>query len=330
MEYALVFSCLLGELRAFSYRLLCFSPLIHSEDFSTVPQNATFEDVRRLAFDGQVGGQEGGETLRPSHDEEQENGQRRRGPSQDSLFPTKLHQVLARPELSHIITWMPEGRSWNVVNKRAFEEEIIPVYFHQTKYASFTRQVNGWGFKRIMTDDRRGLVYYHEAFLRGKEHLAKFMRRRCAGGTRNGDEINHIMQRPDFSLFPPLPPRLASEMRQPNLGEVELRLSTPPEQESMHHQDVPQAHRMPPLPPLDGPHLLETPNENHAIQGTNRRTILEGQVHSVGPPQHFLFTEPQQLYQAESEQQRTSEEAYIFTDEDLVRALETMFDMGML
>lgn len=43
----------------------------------------------------------------------------------------------------------PHGRAWKVLNKRLFVDEVIPKYFRQSKYASFTRQLSGWGFKKL-------------------------------------------------------------------------------------------------------------------------------------------------------------------------------------
>lgn len=45
-----------------------------------------------------------------------------------------------------------------------------------SKFESFTRQVNGWGFKRI-TQGPDINSYYHELFLRGMPHLIQWMKR---------------------------------------------------------------------------------------------------------------------------------------------------------
>ena len=66
----------------------------------------------------------------------------------DRNFPARLHAMLSDERYSHIISWMPHGRAWKVTNKELFVEEVIPKFFGQTKYASFTRQLSGWGFKR--------------------------------------------------------------------------------------------------------------------------------------------------------------------------------------
>ena len=65
-----------------------------------------------------------------------------------TTFPKKLHLMLSNPELSHAITWMPHGRCWRVLDKELLMQEGNPVYFTQTRFESFTRQLSSWGFKR--------------------------------------------------------------------------------------------------------------------------------------------------------------------------------------
>ena len=60
----------------------------------------------------------------------------------------KMHVILNKEELSHIICWMPHGRSWRLVDPVEFESVVIPKYFGHASLQSFMRQANGWGFKR--------------------------------------------------------------------------------------------------------------------------------------------------------------------------------------
>mmetsp|Transcript_21423 Transcript_21423/g.32753 ORF Transcript_21423/g.32753 Transcript_21423/m.32753 type:complete len:268 (-) Transcript_21423:261-1064(-) len=91
-------------------------------------------------------------------------------------FPVKLYALLNQPQLSHVITWMPHGRSWKVLKPRIFETAVLPVFFESDNYHSFNRVINAWSFRRKSTGPDRG-SYFHELFLRGKPHLQKFMRR---------------------------------------------------------------------------------------------------------------------------------------------------------
>ena len=67
----------------------------------------------------------------------------------DRNFPARLHVILSNEQYSHIISWMPHGRAWKVKNKELLVEEVIPKFFGQSKFASFARQLSGWGFKRL-------------------------------------------------------------------------------------------------------------------------------------------------------------------------------------
>lgn len=90
-------------------------------------------------------------------------------------FPGKLYRILDE-ECSEYISWMPHGRSWKVHDTVKLEEEVLPKYFRHAKYASFMRQVNGWGFHRISNGVDRD-SYYHEMFLRGHPGLCAHMKR---------------------------------------------------------------------------------------------------------------------------------------------------------
>jgi len=91
-------------------------------------------------------------------------------------FPVKLYALLSQPQLSHIITWLPHGRSWRVLDTRALETAVLPVFFESDNYHSFNRVINAWSFRRKSTGPDKG-SYFHELFLRGKPHLQHYMRR---------------------------------------------------------------------------------------------------------------------------------------------------------
>ena len=49
--------------------------------------------------------------------------------------------------------------------------EIVPEFFAQSKFELFTRQLNGWGFKRLQRSGNDHNAYYHENFQRGLQGL---------------------------------------------------------------------------------------------------------------------------------------------------------------
>lgn len=112
----------------------------------------------------------------------------------DAPFSIKLHKILSDPDYSSVISWLPHGRSWRVLQPKVFEEKIIPLFFRHTRISSFMRQVNGWGFRRIS----RGIdinSYYHELFLRGMPHLCLTMRRLKKSQIKKNHDPNYV---PDF------------------------------------------------------------------------------------------------------------------------------------
>jgi len=123
---------------------------------------------------------------------------RRRGPNPSSTFPAKLFKILSNQEFSDIITWMPHGRSWRVLQPKVFSEVVSTKYFsHQSKYASFMRQVNGWGFKRITRGPDRN-SYYHELFVRDNPELAWTMSRRGSSSSKNSGGKDEADKEPNF------------------------------------------------------------------------------------------------------------------------------------
>eukprot|EP00978_Attheya_sp_CCMP212_P003377 scaffold6987_cov46-Attheya_sp.AAC.1 len=95
------------------------------------------------------------------------------------LFPKILYEILSRDDITDIISWCPHGRAWRVHKPKAFEDRVLSEHFRHSKYQSFTRQVTGWGFRRI-TQDKDKHAYYHKNFLRGSPHLLDKMNRASA------------------------------------------------------------------------------------------------------------------------------------------------------
>jgi HSF-type DNA-binding len=132
------------------------------------------------------------------------NGKRKSRRPSTTSFPTKLYKILSEPQYQDCIAWLPHGRAWRVLKPKILEDEIIPKYFRSDRLASFMRQVNGWGFKRI-TEGPDLNAYYHEMFLRGLPHVCNKMRRPVKGESGLSRDLG---QHPDFykiSMFAPLP-----------------------------------------------------------------------------------------------------------------------------
>ena len=100
----------------------------------------------------------------------------------------------------------PHGRAWKIHNKDLLIRDIVPKYFVQSKYESFTRQLNGWGFKRLHQSGNDFNAYYHECFLRGMPHLTVLLKRVAPN---QGKLLPHAEGEPNFYEIEkqfPLPP----------------------------------------------------------------------------------------------------------------------------
>jgi len=85
-------------------------------------------------------------------------------------FPQRLMELLDDARNDDIIGWLPHGRGFLIYQKRRFAADIMPKYFKQSKFTSFTRKLNRWGFTRISRGPETG-AYYHPYFRRGNLRL---------------------------------------------------------------------------------------------------------------------------------------------------------------
>jgi len=88
-----------------------------------------------------------------------------------------------------ISAWSPDGRTFVVKDVPRFESAVIPQYFKHSKFSSFVRQLNFYGFRkvkysdslRINADEDKATANYwrfrHDLFIRGRKDLLGEIRR---------------------------------------------------------------------------------------------------------------------------------------------------------
>lgn len=113
-------------------------------------------------------------------------------------FPWRLHRMLKevkKENLDSIISWLPGGEqnTFKVHKKDEFVEHIMPRYFNQTKYKSFLRQLNLWGFDRILDSGPMRGSYRHPLFVKDKPELCHQMKRTKVKGLKQKEESESTM-----------------------------------------------------------------------------------------------------------------------------------------
>lgn len=118
-------------------------------------------------------------SLQSDHHQQQEQQQ---AGNQSVLFPWKLHEMLQNSNKDNkegVVSWLPDGKAFKVHNVPDFVKAILPLYFKQTKYKSFQRQLNLWGFERLTNGPMKG-AYFHPNFLRDHPEWCKHLTRQRA------------------------------------------------------------------------------------------------------------------------------------------------------
>lgn len=121
-------------------------------------------------------------------------------------FPLKLMKVLSNKEFEHIVTWMPSGKSFSIVDSKAFVAEILPDHFKSAKYASFTRKLHRWGFMRHYRGEEAG-AFYHHLFQKDRLDLVEQMtchkEQLASQNARKMPKVAEVAPRPNMAQAPP-------------------------------------------------------------------------------------------------------------------------------
>lgn len=98
----------------------------------------------------------------------------------DHSFPFKLHLMLetaAANNYSHVVSWIKDGTAFKVHDCKNFVEKVMPIYFDQSKYESFRRQLNLYGFTRVARGADRGVIS-HPCLIAGARSLCREIKRK--------------------------------------------------------------------------------------------------------------------------------------------------------
>ncbi|XP_056422430.1 heat shock factor protein 2-like isoform X1 [Hyla sarda] len=119
-------------------------------------------------------------------------------------FLTKIWALVEDPRNSEYICWSQDGNSFIVLDEERFAKEILPRHFKHNNMASFVRQLNWYGFHKVLQDDTGASRhdkycsgrYQHHFFKRGHEELLIKIKRKVT--TSTGEK--RVIRKPKVSV----------------------------------------------------------------------------------------------------------------------------------
>ena len=91
-------------------------------------------------------------------------------PRRSKSFPLKLWDAMRNHANDEAFEWLPDGKSFIIINPDIFCSEILDNCFKSSKYGSFIRKLHRYGFLRL-TSGTGTDCFHHPLFQRSQKNL---------------------------------------------------------------------------------------------------------------------------------------------------------------
>ncbi|XP_019856235.1 PREDICTED: heat shock factor protein-like [Amphimedon queenslandica] len=118
--------------------------------------------------------------------------------SEVAPFISKVWSIVNDESILHLVAWSESGKTFLVLDEPRFSKDVLPKYFKHNNFASFVRQLNLYGFRKVAKPDQGALLkssgdsveFWHANFRRDHPELLNLVQRRPVSSRTGGDDKN--------------------------------------------------------------------------------------------------------------------------------------------